>query len=216
MACYVNASCFLWGINRFSCSILFSFTHCFTFARLIESAGSHLCLSPPWSDIREWRYSSTHSQTFWYHSSPTRSRCSVICIVTRLRAGHSGVRIPAGVRWFISSPKPPDRAWDPPSFIFKGYRKLCPQVSRGRCMKLTTHFYLVSRLRTSGALPSLRPRVFLPLQSLTGSVELCATRGDIWNSSNCKQGAYVLKSKSKVILKAMTFPALLARQTIYV
>jgi len=78
---------------------------------------------------------------------------------------------------------------------------------------VTSSWFFLSTLNYDARSTTYQIYVFLPLQSLTGSVELCATRGGIWNSSNCIQGAYVMKSMSKVILKAMTFPTLLTRQT---
>ena len=45
-------------------------------------------------------------------------------IVIRLRAGRSGVRIPALARDFLSSPKRPDRLWAPPGLLFNRYREL--------------------------------------------------------------------------------------------
>ena len=58
-----------------------------------------------------------------------------------------GVRIPIRARYF--SPKRPDGLWGPPSHVFRGYRGSLSRVQR-RVMMLTTHLYLVLRLRKSG------------------------------------------------------------------
>jgi hypothetical protein len=44
-----------------------------------------------------------------------------------------GFRVPVRAKFF-SSPRRPDRFWDPPSFLSNGYRGLS-----GRSVKLTTH-----------------------------------------------------------------------------
>ena len=53
------------------------------------------------------------------HTDHTASYCSVASIVTTLRAGQLGVRIPVGAR-DLSSPKRPDR------LIFNGYQGCLP------------------------------------------------------------------------------------------
>jgi hypothetical protein len=65
------------------------------------------------------------------------------------------------VFWFgqevFSSPERPDRLCGPPSLLFKGYRG-CVPGKNGLGVKLTTHLYLVPRLRIGGAihlLPSM-------------------------------------------------------------
>jgi len=61
---------------------------------------------------------------------------------TGLRVGRSGVRIKVGVIYLLSSPKRPDRLFDPPSLIW---------VPGVLChgLKLTTHRHPVLRLRIS-------------------------------------------------------------------
>jgi hypothetical protein len=49
-----------------------------------------------------------------------------------------GVRVPVGVRIFIS-PRCPDRLWGPPSLLYSGYRGLFRRALSGRGVKLTTH-----------------------------------------------------------------------------
>ena len=55
---------------------------------------------------------------------PDMSCNSVVSIVTRLQTVRSRVRIPAGEKWFISSPKRADRLWSPSNLLFNGYWKL--------------------------------------------------------------------------------------------
>ena len=51
-----------------------------------------------------------------------------------------------------SSPKRPDRIWDPPSILFSGYHGSFMGYS-GHGVKLTTVLQLLPRLRMRGALP---------------------------------------------------------------
>jgi hypothetical protein len=51
----------------------------------------------------------------------SESRGSSVCIVIRIRAGRSGVRIPMLSLDFFAPPDRPDRLWSPPSFLFNGY-----------------------------------------------------------------------------------------------
>ena len=66
-------------------------------------------------------------------------------IVTRLRAGRSGVR--------------PDRLWGPHSLLFNACRGSCPS---GRWVMLTTYLHLAPRLRMSRAIPPLPLYAFMP------------------------------------------------------
>jgi hypothetical protein len=56
---------------------------------------------------------------------------------------------------FLSTPRRPDRLWDPPNLLSSGYLGLfsCRKIGRG--VKLTTHLHLASRLRMCGAIPPL-------------------------------------------------------------
>ena len=55
---------------------------------------------------------------------------SIVSIATRLRAGRSGVWIPAEQRHFFSSPNRWDRLWGPLSLLCSGYRSSFPGVKR--------------------------------------------------------------------------------------
>ena len=59
--------------------------------------------------------------------------------------------IPDEHRRFISSPKHPTRLWVTPTFPFNEYRGLFPRRQSGRGVNLTTHRYLVLRLKLGGA-----------------------------------------------------------------
>ena len=50
-----------------------------------------------------------------------RIRYTVIGVSIRLRAGRSGVRIPAGTKDYPFPPERPDRLWRPSSLILNGY-----------------------------------------------------------------------------------------------
>jgi hypothetical protein len=65
-----------------------------------------------------------------------------------------GVRVPVGLRIF-SSPRRPDRLWDPPSLLSNGYRGLFPRGQSGQGVKLTTHLQLVPRSRKRGSIHPL-------------------------------------------------------------
>jgi hypothetical protein len=45
---------------------------------------------------------------------------------TRLRTGHTGVRLPNGTRYFFPSPERPERIRSPPSLLLDGYRDTFP------------------------------------------------------------------------------------------
>ena len=62
------------------------------------------------------------------YQAPDSSRGSARRIATRLRAGRSGN--PGRVGVLFCSPKPPDRLWGPPSFLFVGYRGCFPGLKR--------------------------------------------------------------------------------------
>jgi len=63
---------------------------------------------------------------------------SVVGIVTRLRAGQTGVRIPEGGREFSVSFKPTGPAQDPTNLTFNTYRHFIREYS-GRGATLTPH-----------------------------------------------------------------------------
>jgi hypothetical protein len=73
----------------------------------------------------------------------------IVGIVTTLWVGESGVRLPAGARDL--SPECPDWLWGFMILHFSGYQKLIVQGKCGQGVKLTTHFYLMLRLRMSRA-----------------------------------------------------------------
>ena len=73
-------------------------------------------------------------------------------IVTRVRVGRSGVRIPTGCRRILSPPKYPGGLQGPPTPLLMeiGFYFL---ESSGQGVMLTTHYRLALRLRVSGAKP---------------------------------------------------------------
>jgi hypothetical protein len=78
-----------------------------------------------------------------------------------------GIRV--SVRAKDSSPKYPDRFWGPLSLLYNWYGRFFQESKSGREVKLTTHLYLVPKLRMSGVIP------LLPLYALlagTGKMEL--------------------------------------------
>jgi hypothetical protein len=77
------------------------------------------------------------------------SRDSAVGIATGYRLddqGVVGVRVPVASR-ILSSPRRPDRLWDPPGLLANGYRGLFLKGYSGRGVKLTTHLELVPNLR---------------------------------------------------------------------
>lgn len=78
------------------------------------------------------------------------SQHNVDGIKTRLRAGRSTI---FGSN--LDSWKRPDRLWGPPSPLFIVNQDLFHWRQSGRCVRLTTHLDLVTRLRMSGGIPLL-------------------------------------------------------------
>jgi len=93
--------------------------------------------------------------TWIFLPTPLLSRGSSVSIVSRLR-GRGGGRFLAGAG--ILSP---DRLWGSPSLLSSGYRGFVPSGWSTRDVKLTTHPYLVLRLRMRGAIPPLHQHVFV-------------------------------------------------------
>ena len=90
----------------------------------------------------------------------------VVSIETWLWSGRSGVRIPAGLRYFSLSENCPDWPLSTPSTLFKGNRVFF----RGKCTRramLTTDFHLAPRLRMNGAV------LLLPLYTFRSDWLLC-------------------------------------------
>jgi len=76
-------------------------------------------------------------------------------IAIRLRAGQSGIRIPAATRdFFFLSPKPSGPVLGPNQPLFNGYG-FSFLGWNCRCVELTTNLYLLPRLRMCGAVPLL-------------------------------------------------------------
>jgi hypothetical protein len=68
-----------------------------------------------------------------------------------LHDGGVGVRLLVGPR-IISSPRNPDRFWDPPSLLSHGCRKLFSRGQSGRSVKLTNDLKLVPKSRNCGSI----------------------------------------------------------------
>ena len=78
----------------------------------------------------------------------------MIDVVARLRAGQSGIRIPAGVSDFLYS-KMSKPALGPTQPRTKRVSGDHPEAESGRGVRLTSHLHLVPRLRLSGVIPAL-------------------------------------------------------------
>ena len=78
----------------------------------------------------------------------------IVGIVTLIRDGQSAVRIPLGTRDFFLFFKFPKPALGPTQVCIQWVSGLFPRSKVG--VMLTSHLYLVPRLRMSGAVP-LRP-----------------------------------------------------------
>jgi hypothetical protein len=65
-----------------------------------------------------------------------------------------GIQVPAESRIF-SSPRRPDRLWDPPNLLSNGYLQLFPRGLSGRGVKLITHLQLVPKSRKYGSIHPL-------------------------------------------------------------
>jgi hypothetical protein len=61
--------------------------------------------------------------------------------VTTLQAAWSGVHIGTGNKIFLSSPKPPNRSYGPPYFLYSGYLGFY-KGQNSRSVKLTIHLHL--------------------------------------------------------------------------
>jgi hypothetical protein len=77
---------------------------------------------------------------------------SVVGIASRLRNGRSGVRIPAGEKSFLSTPKRPNPLWGPTSLLLTGTAVLSRRYSDQVVVLITRH-HLALRLRISGVMP---------------------------------------------------------------
>jgi len=76
--------------------------------------------------------------------------------VTRLQTGRLGFvsQEGRGMDRFSSSQRP-DRLWGPCSYQFTGYSRLSPRGQSCWGAKLITHFHLVLKFKTRGAISSL-------------------------------------------------------------
>lgn len=84
-------------------------------------------------------FHSVHSLTWWI--SEKRSQDNVVCIVTKLWDGSSINRgsIHGVGKRILSSQKPPDQLWGPPTLFFNGYRWLLGgQELEARSWQLTS------------------------------------------------------------------------------
>jgi hypothetical protein len=91
----------------------------------------------------------SHLYTEW-------SQDSAVDVVARLHVGQQKNRgsIPDRVKWVFSYPKHRRLLWDPPNFLFVE----CRTISMGwigRCVKLTSPFLLVLKLRINGSIPPI-------------------------------------------------------------
>ena len=79
----------------------------------------------------------------------SRSRNSVVGIMTRLKAGHpvNSDLIPGRSERFVSSPKSPDNHYGPPSLLWNEYWRDFFWAEGSWSVKLATHLHLVARLR---------------------------------------------------------------------
>jgi hypothetical protein len=84
---------------------------------------------------------------------------SAVGILTRLRAGWSGDRIPALARGSSLLQKRPDRLWEALSLLFHGYRCSFSGL-KWPGHECTTNLHLVLRLRMNAAI-NLLPPIFL-------------------------------------------------------
>ena len=76
-------------------------------------------------------------------------------VVTTLRAGRSGARIPARTNILLHY-KSPDRLWGPPSLLFSGYRGFIPGLKRPGREVVCFPPNLAPRFKMSGAVTLLR------------------------------------------------------------
>jgi hypothetical protein len=103
------------------------------------------------------------------------SRDSSVGIVTWLRTGRPSVRgsIPDTGNIFISSPKCPDRLWDPPSLPGNHHRVFSSQEYSGRSVKQTCHHHLSPKLETAAfPQPPPPPYTFMPGTRTTSHLTL--------------------------------------------
>jgi hypothetical protein len=78
------------------------------------------------------------------------SHNSVVNVVTRPRAGWSGVRTSAGSKVYFSSKTSDLAPGCQPSLLFSGYRRILLRRESKRDIRLATHFYLVPLSRMTG------------------------------------------------------------------
>jgi hypothetical protein len=133
-----------------------------------------LCLATVSLFFRTYTYVSSISwnSDVFVDVDPWRFVAAVKCVKQDICVIITCVEIPATAYWlpacftnfhwgardsyFLQSP---DWLWSSPGFLFSVYRGYFPPGLGGWSMKLTTHLYLVPRLRTSG---TATPRPHMP------------------------------------------------------
>jgi len=109
-------------------------------AKLLKEIRAHQGLSNQW---------------WWWLSSECVSYPSLaVGIISTLRSGRFMLLFPAGARDFYLLQNVQAGSRTPHSLLLKGYQCSFPGVKRSGS-DLTTHLYLVPRLRTSGAVPPI-------------------------------------------------------------
>jgi hypothetical protein len=119
-----------------------------------------LCVHTTYCDDAKKIHTSSMKLRCISYSVFTGSQDSVVGIATGYGLDDRGVGVAVPVRSRIfSSPRRPDRLWDPSSLLSNGYRRLFPGGYSGRCVKLATHLQLAPRPRKCG---SIHPLIHTP------------------------------------------------------
>jgi len=106
-----------------------------------------------YNTLLSWAFS-VASEQFCKEVQVTCGSDGSVSIVTRLLDVRSRIRVPVLAQR-------PHRLWFPPRLLFIGYRDYFPGVERPGSDYPLTHCLVVSELRMSGVIPSLRPYAFM-------------------------------------------------------